>query len=110
MVVKKLRVLISEFLSGDDVTPDSVHDMWESGRVGWQMLQVITVSPFDISWNTVLGILLGQYASHCIPVIWVAFTFIYSYESKVVAVHTIMTHRGSRSVAILILGLNITWK
>jgi len=74
------------------------------------MLQAITVSPFHLSWNTVLGILLGQYATHCIPVIWLIFTFIYSYESKVVAVHTIKTYRGSRGVAILILGLNITWR
>jgi len=49
-------------------------------------------------------------ASHCVPVIWLIFTFIYSYESKVVAVHTIKTYRGSRSVAILILGLTVTWK
>ena len=85
--------------------------MWESGRVGWQMLQVITVSPSDLSWNAVLGILLGQYASHCVPVIWLVFAFIYNYESKVVAVHTIKTYRReSRGVAILILDFNIMWK
>ena len=109
--------------------------MWESGLVGWQMLQVTKVSPFDLSWNTVLGSLMGQHASHCVPVIWLVFAFIYNYEihlymkgfckihhrlqwkikckiknSKVVVIHNIKTYRGSRGVATLILGRSIMWK